>query len=324
MHKLAQPVKLWYLRAVLPPGEAAGRALPPVLAGRRRGDRLRRPRRRRRADRAAAPLLGELGVARRAPAPRLAGHAGDARRLPRESSPPTCARTRTSCRRRSRARIDLNPLRAFDAKRPRHRRGHGGAPRLIDELDAADAEHFDEVCARAGRRGDQLRDRRHARARPRLLHAHDLRVHLRRAGRAVGRRRRRALRLADRHARRPADARHGLGRRRRADAAGRGRAPGRGAAGATSTSPTRPAPACRPSRWPTRRARPGWPCSMELAGARSRASSSRPTGSGARYVAIVARDDDDACATWTPASRRTLPLDVGRGRPRPARAGDRL
>ena len=38
---------------LLPPREAAGRALPPVLAGRRRGDRLRRPRRRRRVDRAA-------------------------------------------------------------------------------------------------------------------------------------------------------------------------------------------------------------------------------------------------------------------------------
>ena len=63
------------------------------------------------------------------------------------------------------------------------------------------------------RRGHRLGARRHARARPRLLHAHDLRVHLRRAGRAVGRRRRRALRRAHRAARRPADARHGLGRR---------------------------------------------------------------------------------------------------------------
>src|SRR4029079_19450681 len=45
------------------------------------------------------------------------------------------------------ARIDLNPLRAFDSD---HRGTHAvmtGAPRLLDRLSDADAEHFATVCA---------------------------------------------------------------------------------------------------------------------------------------------------------------------------------
>jgi histidyl-tRNA synthetase len=51
------------------------------------------------------------------------------------------------------ARIDLNPLRAFDAKDRGTVEVMRDAPRLMDELDAADAEHFDEVCARLGAAG---------------------------------------------------------------------------------------------------------------------------------------------------------------------------
>ena len=46
-----------------------------------------------------------------------------------------------------RARIDLNPLRAFDADHPGTREVMKDAPRLIDHLDAADAEHFAHVRA---------------------------------------------------------------------------------------------------------------------------------------------------------------------------------
>ncbi len=53
------------------------------------------------------------------------------------------------------ARIDLNPLRAFDAKDRGTVEVMRGAPRLMDELDAADADHFDEVCARLGAAGVQ-------------------------------------------------------------------------------------------------------------------------------------------------------------------------
>jgi histidyl-tRNA synthetase len=41
-----------------------------------------------------------------------------------------------------RDRIALNPLRAFDSDDPRTREVMAGAPRLLDRLDPADAEHF--------------------------------------------------------------------------------------------------------------------------------------------------------------------------------------
>jgi histidyl-tRNA synthetase len=47
-----------------------------------------------------------------------------------------------------RERIDMNPLRAFDADDPGTREVMAGAPLLLDELDPADAEHFAQVRAR--------------------------------------------------------------------------------------------------------------------------------------------------------------------------------
>jgi histidyl-tRNA synthetase len=44
-----------------------------------------------------------------------------------------------------RERIDLNPLRAFDSDHPGTRAVMAGAPRLLDELDREDAEHFGSV-----------------------------------------------------------------------------------------------------------------------------------------------------------------------------------
>ena len=44
-----------------------------------------------------------------------------------------------------RARIELNPLRAFDAKHPGTQRVMAGAPRLLDQLPAEDLEHFAAV-----------------------------------------------------------------------------------------------------------------------------------------------------------------------------------
>ncbi len=46
-----------------------------------------------------------------------------------------------------RGRIDLNPLRAFDASDPGTRAVMAGAPRLLDRLTTEDAAHFAEVCA---------------------------------------------------------------------------------------------------------------------------------------------------------------------------------
>jgi histidyl-tRNA synthetase len=47
-----------------------------------------------------------------------------------------------------RSRIDLNPLRAFDADHPGTRKVMESAPLLLDHLTAEDAEHFAEVRAR--------------------------------------------------------------------------------------------------------------------------------------------------------------------------------
>jgi histidyl-tRNA synthetase len=46
-----------------------------------------------------------------------------------------------------RERIDLNPLRAFDAKDPGTQEVMRDAPRLMDALTAEDRDHFAEVCA---------------------------------------------------------------------------------------------------------------------------------------------------------------------------------
>ncbi len=46
-----------------------------------------------------------------------------------------------------RSRIDLNPMRAFDASDPGTREVMAGAPKLMDQLEPADAEHFAAVRA---------------------------------------------------------------------------------------------------------------------------------------------------------------------------------
>jgi histidyl-tRNA synthetase len=52
-----------------------------------------------------------------------------------------------------RERIDLNPLRAFDASDPGTREAMAGAPRLLDRLSQPDAEHFASVRALLDRAG---------------------------------------------------------------------------------------------------------------------------------------------------------------------------
>ena len=147
MHKLAQPVKLWYLSQLLPPREAAGRALPPVLADRRRGDRLRRPGRRRRVDPAAARAAGRARRARRAAAAGLARHARRARRLPRAAAGlPARARGPAVATRSASASTSTRCARSTPTT-PARRRSWASAPLLLDRLDAEDAEHFAEVRA---------------------------------------------------------------------------------------------------------------------------------------------------------------------------------
>jgi histidyl-tRNA synthetase len=147
MHKLPQPVKLWYLGAFFRRerpqagrfrqfwqvgAEAIGSADPGV-------------------DAELILLLTELLEA--------LGVRGLRLRLSSLGTPETRAEYRRDLQAylrehearlsaEVRARIELNPLRAFDADHPGTQEVMAGAPRLLDRLTAEDAEHFGEVCAR--------------------------------------------------------------------------------------------------------------------------------------------------------------------------------
>jgi histidyl-tRNA synthetase len=146
MHKLPQPVKLWYLssffRAEQPQKgryrqfwqvgcEAIGSDDPAVDAE---------------VILLLHELLQEMGVTEK----RL--------RISSLGTPETRARYRTelqdylrvnadSLSEEVRARIDLNPLRAFDSDHPGTRQVMEGAPRLLHRLNEDDREHFAAVLA---------------------------------------------------------------------------------------------------------------------------------------------------------------------------------
>ena len=127
-----------------------------------------------------AELLAELGRARgRAAArqPRLAGG-------PRA---PTSSELKAHLRANEgelsedvRERIDVNPLRAFDSDDEGTRGVMAGAPTIVERLEGEDAEHFAEVRALLDAAGVEYDDRPDPGARPRLLHADDLLLRLRR------------------------------------------------------------------------------------------------------------------------------------------------
>ena len=147
MHKLRQPVKLWYLSSFFRyeraqagrqrqfwqvGAEALGSQEPAVDAE---------------SIVLLAELLGELGIS-----------GGLRLRLSslgsRESRAEYGERLREHLRAHEaelaeevRARIDLNPLRAFDSEHEGTRAAMASAPRLLDFLGAEDAEHFAEVRA---------------------------------------------------------------------------------------------------------------------------------------------------------------------------------
>ena len=183
--------------------------LPRALAGLGRGDRHRRPVDRRRADpalRHAAPPARRDGLPPRAQLDRLprvpAGLSRDAPRLARgERAPP----------RRRHAREGRDEPAARLRQLPREARGGARSPRR----GAEDRRVALRGVRRALRRraGRPRRDRRRlharpdARARPRLLHAHDVGVHRPDGQRELDDLGRRPLRRARRGDRRPADAR---------------------------------------------------------------------------------------------------------------------
>ena len=146
MHKLALPVKLWYLgpffRAERPQkgrfrqffqvgAEAIGSDDPAVDAE---------------SILLLATLLADLGV--RGVQIRLASLGQPAGRVEyREQLQAYLLAHEDQLSQEVRDRIDLNPLRAFDADHPGTRAVMANAPVLLDFLDADDAAHFAEVRA---------------------------------------------------------------------------------------------------------------------------------------------------------------------------------
>jgi histidyl-tRNA synthetase len=145
MHKLPQPVKRWYLssffRAEAPQkgryrqfwqvgAETIGSAAPE-------------------ADAEVIVLLAELLDALGVRARLMIGSLGapETRAEYREELKAYLRARSEQLSEEVRARIDLNPLRAFDATDPGTRAVMADAPRLLDRLAPEDAEHFAEVRA---------------------------------------------------------------------------------------------------------------------------------------------------------------------------------
>ncbi len=153
MHKLAQPVKLWtsgpFFRHERPQAgryrqfsqvnvEAIGSDSPLVDAE---------------LILLLSDLLAELGVEGVRLRLGSLGSQGARAGLPRGAARTTSAPTRRSSRRKVRARIDTNPLRAFDADHEGTQKVMEEAPKLLDRLDPEDAEHFQAVRAHLDREG---------------------------------------------------------------------------------------------------------------------------------------------------------------------------
>ena len=144
MHKLPQPVKLWYLssffRAEAPQrgryrqfwqvgAEAIGSAAPEV-------------------DAELIVLLAELLEAMSVKGTRLSlASLGtpETRAEHREELAAYLHEHEQQLSAEVRNRIDLNPMRAFDASDPATREVMKGAPKLLDRLSSEDAEHFAQV-----------------------------------------------------------------------------------------------------------------------------------------------------------------------------------
>ena len=293
MHKLAAAGE-----ALVPVGpffrheRAAGRPLPPVLADRRRGDRLRRPGRRRRARSCCCTRCStELRRPRRPAAPVEPRHA-------RRRAPPTAPSSQAHLRAQRGPPLATRSASASTSTRcarstpttPARARSWRRAPLLLDHLDADDAAHFAEVRALLDAAGIAYE------VDPTLVRGLDYytRTVFEFTSGALGaqsaRRRRRPLRRPRRAARRPADARASAGR------------PGSSACCSPPSTAREPQPRRRPLRRvgearrrprrgvrARRRGAPRGPRapSWSSPAARSRASSSRPTGSAPRYVAIL-------------------------------------
>ncbi len=146
MHKRRMPVKLWYLSCFFRHeraqagryrefwqvgAEALGSEDPAVDAE---------------SISLAARLLEEIGV--RETRLRLSSLGGAATRARLSRGAPAYLRANEDeLAEEVRARIDLNPLRAFDSEHAGTRRAMENAPLLLDRLEGEDTQHFAEVRA---------------------------------------------------------------------------------------------------------------------------------------------------------------------------------
>jgi histidyl-tRNA synthetase len=130
---------------LLSPGEAPGRALP-VLAGRGGGDRVDDPAVDAELIALLHALLSEIGAAGIEVRINSLGQPAQ-RAAYREELIAYLRAHEDRLAHEVRARIDLNPLRAFDSADPATQDVMRSAPRLLDALAADDREHFDAVKA---------------------------------------------------------------------------------------------------------------------------------------------------------------------------------
>ncbi len=148
MHKLPQPVKLWYLSSFFRyeraqagryrqfwqvGAEALGSEDPAVDAE---------------SIVLLGTLLAELGVSARLRISSLGSPASRAEH--RERLQRHLREHEASLSDEVKGRIELNPLRAFDSDHAGTRAVMQSAPRLLDRLDEEDRAHFEEVCALLG------------------------------------------------------------------------------------------------------------------------------------------------------------------------------
>ena len=189
----------------------AGRPLPALHAGRHGGARRRRPGAGRRGGGAGRAGLPRPRADRLRAAADLAG-----RRAPAARSTASCwcstSRSSTSTRTPGAAPRSTR-CGCSTTSAPRCRPSSDDAPLMVDHLSDSTKAHYDAVRQHLTDLGRDLDRGAQAGARPGLLHEDDVRVRAPRARRAVGDRRRRAVRRPLRGPRRPRRLRHRLRRR---------------------------------------------------------------------------------------------------------------
>ena len=181
-HRPTPPWKIWYtgpqFRYERP---QAGRYRQFDQVG--RGDpRHRRPPRRRGSDRAGGQRFYEaLGLSRVKPTDEQPRRFREPPRRTRPRWPGTFRCRRGDLSEQARVTLERNPLRVLDSKRAEDQPVIAEAPLMADFLSGASAEHFAAVKGRSRQPRRGLRGLAPARARPGLLHPHNVRVRGRRA-----------------------------------------------------------------------------------------------------------------------------------------------